>query len=146
MQSICVFVDVARFGEKASGEKMLMSAELERCVTWFINFFDFSWVRYNFAKFYASSICAADFRQGGQKDPSSHSWAAPKKPILDRVNNDYITYFDCFVVEHILKETKIFINRSSSFVLCPPLRDASQNKSITANIFRIQAYDSMVFL
>ena len=44
-------------------------------------------------------------------------------------NND-ATYFDSFGVEHILKEIKTFIDRSLS---------------ITTNIFRIQAYDSIMY-
>ena len=43
------------------------------------------------------------------------------------VNNN-ITYFDSFEVEHIPKEIKTFIN----------------NKNIKKNIFRIQAYDSVM--
>ena len=42
-------------------------------------------------------------------------------------NNDTVTYFDSFGVEHIAKEIKAFIN----------------NKNIITNIFRIQAYDSV---
>ena len=42
-------------------------------------------------------------------------------------NND-VTYFDSFGVEHIPKEIKTFIN----------------NKNIKTNIFRIQAYDSIM--
>ena len=45
------------------------------------------------------------------------------------VYNDNITYFDSFGVEHILKEIKSFIDRSLF---------------ITTNIFRIQAYDSIM--
>ena len=45
------------------------------------------------------------------------------------VHNDAVTYFDSFGVEHIPKEIKTFIN----------------NKNITTNIFRIQAYDSTMF-
>ena len=44
------------------------------------------------------------------------------------VNNNDVTYFDSFGVGHIPKEIKAFIDRSLS---------------ITTNIFRIQAYDSM---
>ena len=44
-------------------------------------------------------------------------------------NNNNVTYFDSFGVEHILKEIKAFINRSLS---------------ITRTIFRIQAYDSIM--
>ena len=45
------------------------------------------------------------------------------------VNNNGVTYFDSFGVEHIPKEIKAFIDRSLS---------------ITTNIFRIQAYDSIM--
>ena len=44
------------------------------------------------------------------------------------VHNDDVTYFDSFGVEHIPKEIKAFIN----------------NKNIKTNIFRIQAYDSVM--
>ena len=40
-------------------------------------------------------------------------------------NNNSVTYFDSFWVEHILKEIKEFV----------------KNKNIITNIFRIQAYD-----
>ena len=44
------------------------------------------------------------------------------------VKNNNVTYFDSFGVEHIPKEIKTFIN----------------NKNIKTNIFRIQAYDSVM--
>ena len=44
------------------------------------------------------------------------------------VQNNDVTYFDSFGVEHIPKEIKTFIN----------------NKNIKTNIFRIQAYDSIM--
>ena len=44
------------------------------------------------------------------------------------VNNKIVTYCDSFGIEHIYKEVKQFVN----------------NKSITANIFRVQAYDSVM--
>ena len=44
------------------------------------------------------------------------------------VNNNNVSYFDSFGVEHIPKEIKTFIN----------------NKNIKTNIFRIQAYDSVM--
>ena len=44
------------------------------------------------------------------------------------VNGNNATYFDSFGVEHIPKEIKAFIN----------------NKNIITNIFRIQAYDSIM--
>ena len=45
------------------------------------------------------------------------------------VSNNDVTYFDSFGVEHVPKEIKTFINSSLS---------------ITTNIFRIQAYDSIM--
>ena len=44
------------------------------------------------------------------------------------VNGDNVTYFDSFGVEHIRKEIKKFIG----------------NRNITTNIFRVQAYDSIM--
>ena len=44
------------------------------------------------------------------------------------VQNNNVTYFDSFGVEHIPKEIKAFIN----------------NKNIKTNIFRIQAYNSVM--
>ena len=44
------------------------------------------------------------------------------------MNNNDVTYFDSLGVEHIPKEIKTFIN----------------NKNIKTNIFRIQAYDSIM--
>ena len=41
------------------------------------------------------------------------------------MQNNNVTYFDSFGVEHIPKEIRTFIN----------------NKNITTNIFKIQAYD-----
>ena len=52
------------------------------------------------------------------------------------MNNNDVTYFDSFEVEHSSKEIKTFIN-------CP-LSSASQNKNIKTNIFRIQASDSVM--
>ena len=45
------------------------------------------------------------------------------------VKNNDITYFDSFGVEHIPKEIKAFI----------------KNKNVKTNIFRIQAYDSIMY-
>ena len=44
------------------------------------------------------------------------------------MNNNDVTYFDSFGVEHIPKKIKAFI----------------KNKNIKTNIFRIQAYDSVI--
>ena len=46
------------------------------------------------------------------------------------VDNNDVTYFDSFGVEHIPKEIKVFIDRSLSKA---------------TNIFRIKAYDSIMF-
>ena len=45
------------------------------------------------------------------------------------VHNNDVTYFDSFGVEHIPKEIKTFIDRSLS---------------VTTNIFRIEAYNSII--
>ena len=48
------------------------------------------------------------------------------------MENNNVTYFDSFGVEHIPKEIiKAFINSNND----------NNNKNITINIFRIQAYD-----
>ena len=52
------------------------------------------------------------------------------------MNNNNVTYFDSFGEKHIPKEIKVFIYR--------PLSSASQNKNIKKNIFRIQAYESIM--
>ena len=52
------------------------------------------------------------------------------------VQNNDASYFDFFGAEHIPKQTKAFINRL--------LSSALQNKNIKTNIFRIQAYDSIM--
>ena len=48
--------------------------------------------------------------------------------IASYVNAENVTYFDSFGVEHISKEIEKFIG----------------NKNITTNIYRIQAYDSIM--
>ena len=52
------------------------------------------------------------------------------------VDSNNISYFDIFGVEHIPKEIKAFIKCPSSSAL--------HNKNINKNIFRIQAYDSIM--
>ena len=68
-----------------SGEKMLMSAELKVCVTWFIYFLDLLWVRYNC--FIIVGYVWQILWRG-----SPHPWAAPKKPILNRVKDFFSKY------------------------------------------------------
>ena len=58
--------------------------------------------------------------------------ASPKH--VDVVND--ATYFDCFEVEHIPKEIRIFIDH--------PSPSALHNENIKTNIFRIQAYNSIM--
>ena len=52
------------------------------------------------------------------------------------VQNNNVTYFDSYGVEHIPRKIKAFINRL--------LSSTSQNKNIKTNIFRVQAYDSVM--
>ena len=49
-------------------------------------------------------------------------------PLYVNIQNDDVTYFGSFRVEHIPKEIRTFIG----------------NKNIKTNIFRIQAYDSIM--
>ena len=54
-------------------------------------------------------------------------------------NRNEIVSFDSFVVEHIPEETEEFID-------CHSLNSsASQNKNTKANIFRVQANDSVMY-
>ena len=53
------------------------------------------------------------------------------------VKNNDVTYFYSFGVEHVPKEIIKFINRSSFSDL--------HNKNMKTNIFRIQAYDSIMW-
>ena len=55
-------------------------------------FLDLLYVRYNCAKFHQCRICVTDFREGGPFCPSPHPWAAPKKPILNRVKSAFQTF------------------------------------------------------
>ena len=69
---------------------MLMSAEIKGCVTWFLHFLDLPYVRHNCAKFHHCKICVKDFREEGPKRHPPHPWAAPKKPILNRVKKELL--------------------------------------------------------
>ena len=51
---------------------------------------------YIFWIFLRYGICVADFREGGQKAPPPHPWAAPKTPILNRVKANYFS--DGFII------------------------------------------------
>ena len=54
------------------------------------------------------------------------------------VNNKTVTYFNSFGVEHIPKEIMKFIGNEQSSSA------KARNKNIITNIFRIQAYDSIM--
>ena len=54
------------------------------------------------------------------------------------VNNKTVTYFDSFGVEHIPKEIMKFIGNEQS------ASAKARNKKIITNIYRIQAYDSIM--
>ena len=54
------------------------------------------------------------------------------------VKPKYIVYFDSFRVEHLPKEIKKFISNEQSYSA------KACNKKIKANIFRLQAYDSIM--
>ena len=60
-------------------------------------------------------------------------YANTGKPSSKERNNKSVTYFDSFGVEHIPKEIIKFIH------------PAADNKKIITNIFRIQAYDSIMW-
>ena len=64
--------------------KIVMSAELKWCATWFIYFLDLLYARRNCTKFYHCRMCATNFREGWFFW-SHPSWAALKNPILNRV-------------------------------------------------------------
>ena len=48
-----------------------------------------------------------------------------------------LIFFDSFSAEHIPKEIKAFINNNNNI-------NSNNNKNIRTNIFRIQAYDSIM--
>ena len=65
-------------------------------------------------------------------------------------NNNNVTYFDSFGVEHIPKEIKAFIiinsnNNTTNNNNNNNDNNNNNNKDIATNIFRIQAYDSIMY-
>ena len=85
MQSISVLLRIAKFADFRW--KMLMSAELKGCVTWFIYFFDLLWLRYNCAKFHHCRTYVWQIIWNGSllAPRLPNPWAASKRPILNRV-------------------------------------------------------------
>ena len=55
------------------------------------------------------------------------------------MQNNNVTYFDSFGVEHIPKQIKPFNNNNNN-----NSNSNNNNKNITKNIFRMQAYDSIM--
>ena len=55
------------------------------------------------------------------------------------VNNNNVTYFNSFGVEHIPKQIEAFVNNNNN-----NNNDNNNNKNIITNIFGIQAYDSIM--
>ena len=79
---------------------MLISAKFKGYVIWFIYFLELLWVRYN-AKFYHCMICVTNFSDGEPfwtPTPHPHSWAAPKKPILNRVKDFFVSAWSIIVI------------------------------------------------
>ena len=89
---------------------MLMSAELKVCVTWFIYFLDLLWVRYNC--FIIVGYVWQILWRG-----SPHPWAAPKKPILNRVK-DFFSKYD--QIRSFLQITPYLLKKSlmENFIFC----------------------------
>ena len=65
-----------------SGKKLLISAELKECVTWFICFLYHFKVLCKCGKFHHCEICVTDFRKRGFFRHSFWSW---EKPLIGRV-------------------------------------------------------------
>ena len=105
MQSISVFLYITKFADFRW--KMLMSAELRGCVTWFIYFLDLLQVWYNCAKFHHCRICVTDLGKGGPFC-HPHPWAAPKMPILNRVKG---LPADGCLVWHVIVNIMIFFSQ-----------------------------------
>ena len=96
-----------------AGEKILMSAELKRCVTGFIYFLDVLWLRYNYVKFHHCRICMTDFREGAflqpRKSPSCF------KPLAKSLFSTQSNIWDCVFLAKIvnsLKPLSIFTKKS----------------------------------
>ena len=77
-------------------------------------FLDLLWVRYNCAKFHHCRFCVTVFWAGGGlfAPPPPHSWATPKKPILNRVNKEklYFLIREKYKHRHRRRHFAIYIN------------------------------------
>ena len=94
MQSISVFLDTTKFS--GSQWKNADVSRNQRVCHVIFTFFGSSLVRYNCAKLHNYSICETNLWEGGAFCPlfAPHPWAAPKRPILNRVNilNKYFSW------------------------------------------------------
>ena len=86
MQSVSVFLDIAKIADF-----QLKNADVSRThrMCHVIHIFRSSLGKvYNCVKFHHYRICVTDFREGAFLAPPIHaSWAATKKPILNRIKN-----------------------------------------------------------
>ena len=115
---------------------MLMSAELNGCVTWFIYFVDLLWIRYDCTKFHHCGICATDFMEGGPFcPPPPHPWAALKKPILNSVDKQGIRKF--FYQQAIL--LSVYIWKLSMEVASYSTKSIAKITSVLVLFWLIQA-------
>ena len=55
--------------------------------------------------FHHCKICVADFTEGGPKRLPPHPWAAPKKPILNRVKSES-TFDTCLNDKELLAQSR----------------------------------------
>ena len=110
------------------GEKMLISAELKGCATWFIYFLVLLWVRYNCAKFIIAGYVWQILGRGTFFAPPSppYPWAAPRRSTRNRVNRNLTQR--CSLKKHIarfmiksLKNTCKNVNLMKNYKLTVPM-------------------------
>ena len=117
-----------------SGEKMLMSAELKGCVTWFIYFLDLLRVNYNCANFhYCIYVWQVLGRGSFLPHPLPQPWAVPPKSILrhrwtdfkkkdsEMFFLDFLWWSDCYIFSSryvFLIVTDVLRNETLCFNIC----------------------------
>ena len=92
-----------------------MSAELKRCVMWFMHFFDLQ-VRYsgkyNCAKFHQCRIFVTDFREGERFLPSPISEQPQKGPsLIGLIHTNFLTMITISLFYHCEKVFILWIYR-----------------------------------
>ena len=86
-----------------SGENLLMSAELEGCVTWFIYFcIFFRYGSYSFPKFHHCGICVTDFREEGLFAPHHQPRKGPSWIVLAKSCKKVMEFFSSKVAGYNL--------------------------------------------